>query len=238
MSKANRARFHPTRWSVVLAASDPTSPGSDAALAELCAQYWFPVYSFIRRSRSSAEEAADLTQAFFTRLLEKNFLRTARRERGKFRSFLLASVTHFLANEHDWRSALKRGGGQRHLSLEFDDGERRYHVEPIDQLTPDRVFERQWALEVLDLAMASLASRHADRSDVFERLKPFLIADADTPYSIVASELGMAEGAVRVAVHRLRKEFGSVLRDVIADTVGADEQVDEELKYLLSVVSH
>jgi RNA polymerase sigma factor (sigma-70 family) len=233
MSQTSRGRrFYTTRWSLVIAASDPHSSSAETALAELCQAYWYPVYSFIRRSGHCADDARDLTQAFFARVLEKGYLRDARQERGRFRSFLLASVRHFLANERDFRTTLKRGGGALHLSLEF---ERRY--EPADDLTPERLYERQWALHVLEQAMQTLEARYADRKKhvLFDRLKPLLGGDS-IPHAELAALLGMTEGALRVAVHRLRQQFGAVLRQTIAETVDAPEEVDSELRYLLDIV--
>jgi RNA polymerase sigma-70 factor (ECF subfamily) len=153
-----RHRFATTRWSLVIAAAG-ASPASSAALAELCDTYWYPAYAFVRRSGHSVDDAADLTQAFFTRMLEKQFLKDARPERGRFRSFLLASLRHFILNERDWKHARKRGGGITHVSLDFGEGEDRYQREPADDLTPERIFERRWTLDVLDQAMARTAAK-------------------------------------------------------------------------------
>jgi DNA-directed RNA polymerase specialized sigma24 family protein len=157
-------RFATTHWSVVLAAADSGSPRAPAALADLCETYWYPVYSFVRRSGHTAEDARDLTQAFFARLLEKGWLEDARPDRGRFRAFLLTALRHFLSNERDWRNAAKRGGGKPLLSLEFDDGERRYQVEPVDGVTPEHIYERRWARAALDVAMRRLKGQHEAES--------------------------------------------------------------------------
>jgi RNA polymerase sigma-70 factor (ECF subfamily) len=215
------------------------SPASSAALAELCEAYWYPAYAYARRSGYSVDDAADLTQAFFTRMLEKQFLKQARPERGRFRSFLLASLRHFILNERDWKNARKRGGGVALVPLDFGVGEDRYQREPADDLTPDRIFERRWTLDVLDRAMARLAADYvaSGRQALFALLKPYLVGDEPGSYAELASVAGSSEGALRVAVHRLRKEFRSTLRHTIAETVERDEDVDDELRYLLRVVA-
>jgi RNA polymerase sigma-70 factor (ECF subfamily) len=233
----SRHRFATTRWSQVIAAAG-VSPTADVALAELCEAYWYPIYAFVRRSGHSVDDASDLTQAFFTRVLEKQYLKDARPDRGRFRSFLLASVRHFLSNERDWRMTLRRGGRQPHIPLDFSTGEHRYQLEPADELTPERVYERRWTLNVLDKAMARLFSKYEEggREDLFSRLKPYLVGDEPESYRELADALNVSEGSLRVAVHRLRKEYKATLRDAIAETVERDEEVDDELRYLLTVV--
>jgi len=233
------AQFATTRWSLIVAAGDPKSPQARSALSALCEIYWFPVYAFIRRTGASPDDARDLTQAFFARVLEKGYFGEARQERGRFRSFLLTSVRHFLSNERDAARAQKRGGGADHLSLEYDDGERRYLLEPADQLTPEHVYERRWALTVLDRAMARLGERYADpdRQKVFAALRPLLVGREEGGHAAAAAALGATDGALRVALHRLRGHFASCLREVVAETVDANDDVDEELQELLRVVS-
>ncbi len=232
-----RHRFATTHWSQVIAASG-VSPAADMALAELCEAYWYPVYAFVRRSGHSVDDASDLTQAFFTRVLEKHYLKDARPERGRFRSFLLASFRHFISNERDWRMTLKRGGRLSHIPLDFDTGEARYRLEPVDDLTPEHVYERRWTLAVLDKAMARLSSKYeqAGRQELFACLTPHLIGDEPASYRELADGLGVSEGSLRVAVHRLRKDYKATLREAIAETVERDEDVDDELRYLLKVV--
>jgi RNA polymerase sigma-70 factor (ECF subfamily) len=232
-------RFATTRWSLVMAAGDPASPNAASALASLCELYWFPVYAFIRRTGASVDDAADLTQAFFARVLEKGTFAHARQERGRFRSFLLSSVRNFVANERAAIRAMKRGGGQTILPLEIDDGERRYQLEPVDGVTPEQVYERRWAETVLDAALARLAAKYSDpnRQRLFQALRPLLTSRDVSSEAATAASLGMTESAFRVAVHRLRKAFGVALHDVIRETVERDEDIDAELQHLLDVVS-
>ena len=232
--------FATTRWTLVLAASaDPASAQARDALAILCETYWHPVYAFIRRTGRSSEDARDLTQAFFTRVLEKHYFKDAKRERGRFRAFLLTSVRNFLANEYDKRSALKRGGGQPVAPLEFDDDEgRRQAHEPVDTLTPDQIYERNWALAVIADAMARLASAQAGsgRREIFRHLKPFLTGDEPSSYAELSRTLHTAEGTLRVAVYRLRQQYGECLREAISQTVETPAEVDDELRHLLQIV--
>jgi RNA polymerase sigma-70 factor (ECF subfamily) len=232
-------RFETTHWSLVIKAGDIASPGAAAALATLCETYWFPVYAFVRRSGRSPEDAQDLTQGFFTRVLEKNYFKDARQERGRFRAFLLTSVRHFLANQRDWDRATKRGGGQPHLSLEFDDGERRYQIEPVENETPEHIYERRWAMAALDLGMRRLAATYEGeaRQKLYEKLRPFLTGEDPQSYASIARELDMTEGALRVAAHRLRQQFAACLREVIAETVDGPGDVADELRHLMTVVS-
>jgi RNA polymerase sigma-70 factor (ECF subfamily) len=236
-----RGRFATTRWSVVLAAgADGSSPAVRRALATLCESYWYPLYAFLRSRGYSAEDAQDLTQAFFTRLLEKHALRHADRSRGRFRSFLLASLKNFAANEHDREVAGKRGGNTPILSLEIERVEGRFQMEPPTDETPERVFDRQWALTLLDRVMSRLQAETAARSETpssFDRLKTYLTGDQpQLRYADTASDLGMSEGAVKVAVHRLRKRFRDLVRDEIAHTVSSPAEIEDELRHLWSSV--
>ncbi|HEX7086805.1 MAG TPA: sigma-70 family RNA polymerase sigma factor [Vicinamibacterales bacterium] len=232
---APSGRFATTRWSLVCAAGREDAQAR-AALAALCETYWYPLYAFLRRRGCSREEAEDVTQAFFARLLERGWVRSADRDRGRFRTFLLTALSRFLAKERDKLRAEKRGGGRVRLSLDFDAGETRYKLEPADEQTPDRLFERRWALTVLDRALARLEEEHGDdpaRAAKFAALKPLMTAaDAASPYAEVAATLGMTEGAVKVAVHRLRKRYKELLRDEVAQTVGAPAAVEQELSDL------
>lgn len=236
-AERGRHRFATTHWSQVVAASG-VSPAADAALAELCEAYWYPVYAFVRRSGHSVDDACDLTQGFFTRVVEKRYLKDARPERGRFRSFLLAAFRHFLSNERDWHMTLRRGGRQPHVPLDVGTGEHRYQLEPADGLTPEFVYERRWALTVLDKAMARLSLKYEQtgRRDLFASLTPHLVSDEPASYRELAETLDVSEGSLRVAVHRLRKEYRATLRETIAETVERDDDVDDELRYLLTVV--
>jgi RNA polymerase sigma factor (sigma-70 family) len=237
MPEGGRHRFATTHWSLVISAGG-SSPGASKALAELCETYWYPVYAFVRRTGHSTDEAADLTQAFFTRILEKRYLKDARPDRGRFRSFLLASLRHFLSNERDRQQALKRGGGLRHVPFEVDSGEQLYQREPTNDMTPERIYERRWTLTVLDKAMARVSTKYEGRGrrDLFIKLQPTLSGDEPASYRELAETLDVSEGSLRVAAHRLRKDFAAALRATIGETVERPEDIDDELRYLLEVV--
>jgi RNA polymerase sigma-70 factor (ECF subfamily) len=232
------SRFQTTRWTLVLAVREGQSADAQAALSTLCETYWYPVYAFIRRTGKSGEEAKDLTQAFFTRVLEKDYFGQARQERGRFRSFLLSSVRHFLSNQRDWDQAQKRGGGQTHLALEFDDGERTYQIEPVDPTTPEKLYERRWALASIESALTRVKKKYDEgkKAELFMRLRPFLTGDEPQSYAELAASVGVSEGSLRVAVHRMRQQFAATLREIIADTVDGPDEVDEELRELMKAV--
>lgn len=225
---------------MVLAAGEADSPRAREALAALCEIYWYPLYAFIRRQGCTAEEAGDLVQGYFLQLLEKGVLSAVRPEAGRFRSFLLASMKHFLSNQRDRERALKRGGGSLPIRLEFDAAEGRYRIDPADDsLTPERLFERQWAMTLLERCMSSLReeSVRAGETARFDLLQVYLTGEEPAaPYRKVAAELGLSESAVGVAVHRLRQRFGQVLREVIAQTVTNPGQIDDEIRYMLSAL--
>jgi RNA polymerase sigma-70 factor (ECF subfamily) len=236
---ASPSRFATTHWSIVLAARDPVQPHSREALSALCLTYWYPLYAFVRRRGHDAEEARDLTQAFFLRLLEKDYLRVVDRARGKFRSFLLAAFEHFLHNEYDRARAQKRGGGRKLLSLDFTVAEDRYAVEPAHSKTPDKLFERRWALTLLDCVLARLEQewKDAGKQEVFERLRPCLLDEPQSlPYATLAEELNISPAAVKMAAHRLRKRYRALLREEIARTVENPEQVDDEIAGLFAAL--
>lgn len=228
-------RFATTHWSLIVAAQDRGAPEAGAALAELCRAYWYPLYAFIRREGHSADDAQDVTQEFFARLLEKDYLATVDRARGKFRSFLLAACRHFLSNERDRVRAQKRGGGRHALSLDFPGAEQRYSREPAHDLTPEKLFERRWALTLLDQVLARLREEfvRSEKAALFHRLKGFLMGQKDAGrYRQIAEELGMSEGAVKVTVHRLRKRYRELLQEEISRTVHDPGQVEEEIRDL------
>jgi RNA polymerase sigma-70 factor (ECF subfamily) len=236
---AGVARFATTHWSVVLAAGRKSSPRAQEALAALCQTYWYPLYACVRRQGHPPHAAQDLTQEFFARLLEKNFLGDVRRARGRFRSFLLAALKHFLANEWDRERALKRGGGREFISLEAE-AEARYALEPVDLDSPDRLYERRWALTLLERVLAALKREWtiAGRAAHFDALKDTLAGGrGSVPYAQLAERLGMSEEAVKVAAHRLRKRYRELLRSEIAQTVARPEEVEDEIRHLFTVLS-
>jgi RNA polymerase sigma factor (sigma-70 family) len=227
-------RFATTRWSLVARAGGTAGPEVRAALSDLCAQYWPPVYAYLRR-RSGPEEAADLTQDFFARLLARNDLGGLDPRRGRFRSWLLASVEHYLSNQRDHQRAQKRGGGQPMLSLDVGDEERSF-PEPSNSLTAEQLYLRRWTLLMIGRARAALEEEHRreGRARQFDVLGGYLTGEAEAPYEEVARELGSTPGAVKVAVHRLRVRFRERLRAEILETVESPAAVDEELRYLLA----
>ena len=231
--------FATTHWTVVLNAGSASSGAAKLAMAELCETYWYPVYAFVRRQVGDADEAMDLTQGFFTRLLEKRDLAGVDRARGRFRAWLVAAVKHYLANERDRARAAKRGGGRRPVPIDAADAESRYRMEPSHDLTAERVFERRWALTLLDHVLSALRRECAaeGKGELFEATKEFLGGrPADGRYRNAADALGMAEGAVRMAAHRLRRRYRELLREQIARTVETPEQIDEEIAFLFTAV--
>ena len=230
--------FATTDWSLILAAADSQDPNAQEALDSLCQIYWHPVYAYIRR-RGYQDMAQDLTQGFFTQLLEKQYIKSARSERGRFRSFLLASVKNYLANEWDREQAQKRGGGTVLLSMDFE-GAKASLPEPGHEITPEVVFERQWALTVLENVLAALRQEmvRSGNEERFQRLKGFLTGEqAGIKLRTVATELEMSEGAVKVAIHRMRRRFGEMLQSEIASTLNDPREVDEEIRYLFAVIT-
>jgi RNA polymerase sigma factor (sigma-70 family) len=227
--------FDTTRWSIIAAARGSDPDAARAALSTLCEAYWYPLYAFIRRWGADPDAARDLTQAFFTSLLERRDIEHVRPERGRFRTFLLASAKHFLLNEAARSRAAKRGGGVAPVPLAFDEAEGRYQFEPVDQATPETLYERRWALTVLERVLAAVQAQwqQAGRGSEFEVLKASLLGEGPAGgYAAAAQELGSTEGAVKVAIHRLRKTFRTELRAAIAETVSDPREIDEELKYL------
>ena len=227
--------FATTRWSVVLRAAKQGDRSAGDALSWLCGQYWFPLYAYVRRRIADANEAQDLTQEFFARLLEKNVLDHAVPERGRFRSFLLTSLKNFLANEWNRAHAQKRGGRCSLLALDLDLGESRFSQEPAHDLTPERLFEREWALTLLDLVVARLEAEFvaAGKARHFELLKDALAGGRERlAYPEIAAELGLSEAAARQAAHRLRDRYRELLRAEVAETVGDPDEVNDEIRRL------
>jgi RNA polymerase sigma factor (sigma-70 family) len=240
VTSPGHGKFATTRWSVVIAAgADTSSSDADEALATLCETYWFPLYGYLRNRGHGAEDAQDLTQAFFARLLEKHAISQADPARGRFRSFLLASLKHFAANERERGRAGKRGGGIPAISLGVADAEGRYQLEASSNETPERIFDRRWASTLLARALTRLEADTSEegRRQWFEALRIYLTGDQpELTYAETAARLGMSEGAVKVAVHRLRRKFRDLVRDEIAQTVAAPEDIDDELRHLWSSV--
>jgi RNA polymerase sigma-70 factor (ECF subfamily) len=232
--------FATTHWSVVLAAGDPSSPAARSALETLCRTYWYPLYAYVRRQGHGPEDAQDLTQEFFARLLAADYLARVDRHKGKFRSFLLVGLNYMLADEHDKVSRLKRGGGQPVLSLDAQSAEARYQLEPVDQDNPERAFERRWAMALIEQVLTRLEQEYAQASKtvVFAALKDFLTgAKESQDYPAAARQLQMTEGAVRVAVHRLRQRFGKLFREEVTVTVADPKELEDEMRHLLAVLS-
>jgi DNA-directed RNA polymerase specialized sigma24 family protein len=231
--------FHNTHWSVVLAARDQKGTAAQAALASLCSAYWYPLYAFVRCRGFGPHDAEDLTQEFFYRFLERNSLLNVSPAAGKFRSFLLACLKHFLANERERAQAQRRGGGQFPISLDAGEGETRFLLEPADQVTPEALFEKRWAFTVLEQTMKALQQEYAakQKGDVLEELKGFLPGgQGSQSRAELAAKRGVSASAIDVAVHRLRQRFGALLREQVARTVSSEEEVDEEIRYLISVL--
>jgi RNA polymerase sigma factor (sigma-70 family) len=234
------AQFATTRWSMVLSAARSGAPEAPRALGELCHAYWFPLYVFIRRQGWSAQDAEDLTQDFFARILEKEILADVGPEKGRFRTFLLVCVRRFLINERERRGAAKRGGGRQAVSFDRDDAERQYGLALSSSATPDQAFERRWAIATLENALQKLAEEFATRGKekLFNHIKVYLAADqAAPPYAQMARQMGVTEAAVKVAVHRLRGRFRILLEQEIASTLASDEELADEIDYLMRVLS-
>lgn len=230
--------FATTRWSLVLAAGDADS--GREALEQLCRAYWFPLYAYIRRRGHDADAAQDLTQGFFARLLERNDLAGLTRDGGKFRSFLLTALNHFLANEHERATAQKRGGGLASLSLDDDSAEDRYLREPSHTESPDRLFERQWALALMENALRRLAEEQTagGKEATFDAVRPFLSREPEAgEYAALASRLNVAPGTLAVQVHRLRECYRQLVRATVADTVDSPLEVEAEMRHLLAALN-
>ena len=235
-----QAWFTTTRWSVVLSAQQNDSVSSQQALERLCQTYWYPLYAFVRRQGCHPEEAADLTQGFFTRLLEKDWLADVDRKKGHFRNFLMISVKHFLSNEWAKDRAKKRGGHCRIVSMDIDRAETRFRLEPVDTTTPDQLFERQWALTLLDEVLATLQREYESqgKAKVFTAIKGCLTGPRETqPYPVIAQRIDCTEGHVRVLVHRLRQRYRQLLRQAVAGTVADETEIDAEMEHLRRILT-
>lgn len=233
------AVFATTHWSVVLAAGQSSSEAQAAALDKLCRAYWYPLYAYVRRRGHGPDDAQDLTQEFFLRLVEKQWLSRVTPEGARFRSYMLTMVKGFLANAHDRAQAAKRGGGQTIVPLDADEAEQRFSHEPATTETPEHVFERRWALAVLDEALKRLrgAAEVSGKLQQFERLHPFLSREPEPgEYDRLAADLGMNAGTIGVAVHRLRQKYRETLRETVADTLADASTVDEELRHVFAAL--
>ncbi len=225
---------------MVLTAGGRDTAQAQAALEKLCQAYWYPLYLYVRRRGHSPADAQDLTQEFFARLLQRNWLGRADRDKGRFRSFVLSAMNHFLSDEWDKARAQKRGGGVPPLALRFDTAETRYCQEPADCATPEHQYERRWAVALLEQVLQRLAAEYAreGRSELFAVLNPCLVGPrADQPYSELATKLGVSEGAIKSAVHRLRQRYRDLLREEIRETVATSSEVDDELQHLFAVLA-
>jgi RNA polymerase sigma factor (sigma-70 family) len=239
MTDSSAARFPTTHWSRIVAAGDPGAPLAREALDELCRAYWFPLYAYIRRRGYAPDRALDLTQDLFVRLLEKDVLAAADPARGRFRTFLRAVCADFLANRRDRENALKRGGGRPIVPIDSNEAEGRYAREPAHELTPERIFDRNWALILLGRVLEQLREEYrvAGQSLTFEVLSPVLTdGSRAVAYATLAARLSTTEGAVRVAVHRLRRRYGERLREEIAATVDEPAEVDDEIRDLFAAL--
>lgn len=231
-------RFHTTRWSVVLRARDGSDDAREA-LADLCDTYWFPLYAFVRRRGFDADEALDLTQGYFADLIDREYLKQVRRERGEFRSFLLVSMKHHISHVKRAERAHKRGGTYRHVSMDAADAEQRYAEPALDGRSPEELFELHWARTVVQQAQQRLREEMESEGSgkTYRLLEPALVdAEPSRPYAEIAKELGTTEASIKMGVRRLRLRFGRVLRDVVGDTVPVPDGVDAEVRHLLRVL--
>ena len=235
-----KACFVTTHWSAVMTAGHADTVRARDALAQLCETYWYPLYAYVRRRGQSPADAQDSTQEFFSRLLAGNWVGDADRTKGRFRTFLLTALNRFLANEWDRARAQKRGGGVMSISLDTEVAESRYYADMQNAPTPDRLYDRQWAISLLDRALTRLEAEHqrSGKAAEFAVLSPALTAErGEIPYATLATRLGLSEAAARMAVHRLRKRFREVFREDIAQTVAEPGEVEEEIRHLLAALA-
>ncbi len=231
--------FATTHWSVVLAAANEETAEAAAALERLCRTYWYPLYAYVRREGYSPADAQDLTQGFFAQLLAQHSLAHVAPEKGRFRSFLLAAMRHFLSDQRDRAQAVKRGGGAEILSLDAQEAEERYRLEPVDRLDAEKIYERRWAMTLLEQALVRLRDEMAvaGKAELFERLKGFVAGDREVSCGQVAAHLGLSESGTKSAVHRLRQRYRELVREEIAHTVANPAEIDLEIGYLMALLS-
>jgi len=237
---AHSGLFPETHWSVVLSAGQQNSPHAAAALEQLCRAYWYPLYAYIRRKGYSPEDSQDLTQEFFARFLSSNYLAGVDPRRGRLRSYLLGALNHFLSDSWDREHRMKRASAQKTLPIDGRSVEILYTKELVDELSPDRLYDRHWALALLEHVLSQLRQEYqtSGKPRLFEMLRGFLTAEAGPDaYHRIASEFGMTEGAVRVAIHRLRKRYGVLIMDEVSQTVSSSEEIRGEIQYLLAALS-
>ena len=240
LTPSGTGHFATTNWSVVLAASSSSSSRYEEAISSLCQTYWFPLYAYLRKRGYDPHQAEDYIQSFFVHMLEKHYLRRIEPNRGKFRSFLLIALKRFVADQHDLAQAFKRGGGHKKISIDIGFAEDKYALEPVSDLSPERIFEKSWALAVLEQTMARLEAefKNMNKQKLFHSLKVYLGGEGDlVPYRNAAADLDMTEDAVKAAVYRLRRQYRQLLRNEIAQTVTSNKQIDEEINDLFVAVS-
>jgi len=238
--REQRGWFATTHWSMVVSAGRDDGPESREALEKLCESYWIPLYSYVRRCGHGQDDAQDLTQEFFARIIANNRIARADQQKGRFRSFLLTALKNFLSDEWDKTKALKRGGGIQFVPMQFDTGEAVYVQEPVDSTTPEQIFERRWALTLLDRVLARLSSEYAStgKTELFAALSPCLVGERTSqPYAELAFKLGTTENTIKSAVHRLRNRYRLILREEIGNTVSSEQDIDDELRYLFTVLA-
>ena len=240
--EASRPRnyFATTHWSVVLKAGRSDTTRADEALSKLCQTYWYPLYAYVRRRGYSPHDAQDLTQGFFECLLARKSLASADPHKGRFRSFMLGAMSHFLTDQWEKSQTQKRGGGQELISLDLAAAEERFDLEPVDTATPDKAFDREWATALLDEVLAALEKEYQreGKGELFEALKTALAGTRECqPYALLGKRLELTEGAARVAVHRMRKRYRELLRAEIANTVTSPDELGEEMNYLFQAMA-
>jgi DNA-directed RNA polymerase specialized sigma24 family protein len=238
-ARTDQAAFVTTHWSVVLAARETDAPQAAAALEKLCRTYWYPLYAYLRRRGYGEHDAQDLTQGFFAHLFERDWLQRVAREKGRFRSYLLAALNYFLADQRDRASAQKRGGGRPIISFDAHEAEERYRLEPVDERSPDKLFERRWAMTLLDQVLSRQAQEFSDagKRELFNRLQPFLVeGSSENTYAEIAREGGISEEALKKAVQRMRRRYHQLFREEIAQTVASPEEVEDELRHLCAIL--